>query len=241
MEYLEKFVEKAFNEKPFKEWAEKNEIELIPKVPQPKRRKTKRFILRYVSVAASLILLSAIAVLSIMLPLTPDVTYPSTIPNLPQIYREEHAISQNITLDYLYNKEYLLMFNREQILNAEDDLNVTRQVVRYAEDFLLGFIASPIHFITSGEKNTFIIDFRIRIHRYFKFAGYQIFNNFTQNITINNINLYFHILENNQALARFEYNNIEYFLTITCFYEQDVNCDILSCCTLTMIFSELIR
>ncbi|MCL2591722.1 MAG: hypothetical protein FWD82_00010 [Defluviitaleaceae bacterium] len=234
MEYLEKFVEKAFNEKPFKEWAEKNEIELIPKVPQPQHRKTKRFVLRYVSVAASLILLSAIAVLSIILPLTPDVTYPSTIPDLPRIYTEEDAISQNITLDYLYQIEHLILFNREQIQNENNGLEVTRYVVKYEEDFLLGYTLAPISFVTLDGQNTFLINFRIRVHRYFMFREYERFNNFTQNITNNNINLYFHILENNQALARFEYNDIEYFLTITCFYEQDITDD-----SLTMIFRDL--
>ena len=94
---------------------------------------------------------------------------------------------------------------------------------------------NPILFMTSNEENTFIIDFRIRVHRYFKFFRYDRFDNFTQNFRLNNVNIYYELFDNNRALVRFEYNNIEYFLTIECFLEQEITCD-----TLTMLLSELI-
>ena len=232
---IEKFIKKAFapNKLTFENWAAKNGIDITPRVTA-KQKFTRRFILRFASVAASVILLTSIilgVVLSGVLTSPPITDNPSL-----RVFLYEDAVSQMITLDYLYQVDYLLMFNREQILNTDDELNIFREVVRYEEDFILSFTAAPLWFVTSNEENAFIINFRARVHRYFKFFGYDGFYNFTQNFRINNINIYFEILYNNQAYVRFEHNNIEYFLIIDCFFEENITCD-----TLTMLLSELIR
>ena len=229
---IEKFIKKAFapNKLTFENWAAKNGIDITPRVTV-KQKFTRGFILRFASVAASVILLTGIilgVVLSGVLTSPPITDDPSL-----RVFLYEDAISQEITLDYLYSIENLILFNREQIVN-EGNIEVVRHVVRYEEDFILSFTAASLWFVASNEENAFIIHFRARVHRYFKFFRYGVFNSFTQNITISNINIYFGI-ENNQALVRFEYNNIEYFLSIDCLFDEAITCD-----TLTMLLSELI-
>ena len=235
---IEKFIKKAFapNKLTFENWAAKNGIDITPRVTA-KPRRSKQFVLRFASVATSVILLTSVVlgvVLSGVLSTTATPNPDTDLPP-PRIYLQEDAISQEITLDYLYQLEHLILFNREQIAN-EEDIIVFREVVRYEEDFILSFTAITLWFVTSNEENAFAINFRARVHRYFKFFEYERFNNFTQRITIDYVNLYFHIFTDNRALVRFEYNNIEYFLIIDCLFDEAITCD-----TLTMLLSELIR
>ncbi|MCL2847718.1 MAG: hypothetical protein FWE13_03090 [Firmicutes bacterium] len=263
MDYLEKFIEKAFNEKPFQEWSEKkgiyvsndkqcikkdfvhdfieksfekptfeewsenNEIDISYKKPI-KYKRNKRIVVRWATAAASLLLLTGIIlgiVLSGVLSTTP----------YPFRYFEKDAIPQSITLDYLYNKEHLLMFNREQILNKED-LEVLRQVVKYEENILLGYTIRQLSFRTADEQSTFRIEFRVRVYRYFMFREYERFDNFTQNFRINSVYIYYRITNNNEGLVRFEYDNIEYFLIIKCFYKEEITHNALD-----TLLSELFR
>ena len=234
-DYLHKIVEKAVkNKKSFEQIA--NELGLEqPEKMDIEQKRTRNIVMRWAAVAVSVLLLTTAIVLGVVLPISPQPPQNG----LPPTFSAYDSVAQNVSLDYLYSVDGLLLFNKEQILNADDGVDAFRHVVNdllegYAGK-LLSYTAHQIILLSLDEQNAFLIDYMVRIYRYYVFFAYIAFEPLEQYFVVNNIKVYYQIFYNNRALVRFTHNNLDYFLTIACFFEQDITTQ-----TLIDLLNELI-
>jgi len=236
-DYIHKFIEKTSeHKKPFDEMAKELGIENSVAVAAatagdfsqaPTKRKNKNIFLRWAGLAASILIIATSIALSAILPITPPGSSNDPLP----IFSAYDSRLESITLQYWYELDNVLLFNKDQILNAEDGVDTFRHVVRDGFDeagMLLGYSANQMIFLTSNEENAFLIDFRVKVYRYYMFVGYGVFNELYQYFTINDVIIYYILLDQGRAQVRFVYGGLEYFLTIESFFEEDITKQSLS-------------
>ena len=236
-DHIHKFVEKVSKgKKPFAQIA----LELGIDIPEGElvmrkcKSKRRSIILRWAGISASVLLMITGIVLGILLP---NAEVPPNGEGQPITFSAYDSVSQDISLDYLYSIENLLLLNKEQILNADDDLDVFRHVVREGLDeagLLLSYTVHQLLFLTQDEENAFLIDYNVRMYRYYEFFGYADFNDLTQSFMVNQVNVYYQIFDGSIALVRFAYRDLDYFLYIECFFEEGVTIE-----SLTNLLNEL--
>ena len=223
-DYLNDFIEKASqNKKQFGQMAAELGIEVSAQravmpvietsIQPPVKRKRTGVFLRWAGLAASVLVIVIGVVLGVSL-------RNNSISQ--QHFTERDSMFYAVTLEHI--EDNVLLFNREQILNADDNYlggfrHVVREGIRGA-GLLLAYTTDRLVFRTLDEQNVFFIDFRVRMHRYYSFFELPLFERLPQNFEVNGTRVYYSIFYDNQALVRFTHNNLDYFLALECFLNQ---------------------
>ena len=219
-DFLDKLIEKAYSsEKTWEQLANELGIDISEKeIAKPKKQR-KGLILRLTSVFASVLLIVGLIVGGLWL-------FGNTSQDSPRVYSSYDSAAQEITRDYFDRIDQILYFNQDQILNYNypklGELRLFREVVRESIEgagLLLAYAGNDMIYLTLDDR-AFLIDFRVRIYRYYEFFGFEGFNNLSNQIIIHGISINYQIFNNTKALISFSYNKIDYFLTVNCFFEE---------------------
>lgn len=196
------FRKKIKSDISFEEWAKENNV-VLTHAPAKTIHVKKRAI-GWIATAVSFLLVAAIILPFLF----------SSSDNAPKIYSSNDADPKNITIEELYQKEGVLLFNLESVFDYD---SISADIAKDNSTLILGYKLYNCLIGASDGENAFYVDYFIRLYPYYEFNTYQSYTDLILNFTVNSIQIKYNIqisFGDEFAYLCFSYNNLEYFLCI---------------------------
>lgn len=201
---MKKLFRKALKtDKPFDVWTKEHGI-----IQSEKRQNSQTIFKKPIAVWSCIIAVLIIATAVVLPFILAD--------NSPKIYSSQDTVTMFLSLDELYEKESLLLFDSKQILQYDRigiDFPIENEFLSLSYNLVNCLIA------TNDGVNGFYVDYTIRLYPYYNFYSYEHYSDLTSKFVIGSTEVYYKIKEevkksDSLAYIKFIYNNLEYFLQV---------------------------